>query len=291
MQQHGELQARRRQQLSPLTLCVLAACHGGGEVPAKPPPQTIRVAVIGGMLETGFWQEIAARYERLSGNKIELAASGPKPVVVDAFRKGGIDLITFHASDAFANLVADGLAVDPQPWVRNDLVIVGPKDDPAGVRGEHDAITAVKKIIDAKASFVVHASMGADGVLHDIMEAGHLVLPAGQTIAFGGENQHAILDRAFEAHAYTMVGRIPFLDGKLKRDGIEMMVRGDVKLRRPYLVAVAAGSAGDPRLAAARDLAAYLRAPETQAFIASFGKGKYDDESLFFPVIIPRAGD
>jgi tungstate transport system substrate-binding protein len=280
------LQTRRREQLYALVACAaLAACRGGGDVPAKPPPQTIRVAVIGGMLETGFWQEIAGRYERLTGNKIELAASGPKPVVVDAFRKGGIDLITFHASDAFVDLVADGLAVDPQPWVRNDLVIVGPKDDPAGVRGEHDAIAAVKKIIDAKSSFVVHASMGADGVLHDIMEAGHLVLPADQTIPFGGENQHAILDRAADMHAYTMVGRIPFLDGKLKRDGIELMVRGDPRLRRPYLVAVAAGAP-----AAARDFAAFLRDPTTQAFIATFGKGKYDDDPLFFPITL-RAAD
>jgi tungstate transport system substrate-binding protein len=267
---------------------IVAACHSGSDAPAKPPPQTIRVAVIGGMLESGFWPEIAGRYERMTGNKVELAASGPKPVVTEAFRKGGIDLITFHSSDAFANLVADGLAVDPQPWVRNDLVIVGPADDPAHVKGEHDAVVAVKKIIDAKCSFVVHASMGADGVLHDVLEAGHLVLPAEQTVAFGGENQHAILDRAAEAHAYTLVGRIPFLDGKLKRDGIELMVRGDPKLRRPYLVAVAAGPANDPRLAAARDLAAFLRDPATQQFIASFGKGRYDDDPLFFPVTLAQ---
>jgi tungstate transport system substrate-binding protein len=265
----------------------VVACRSGTDVPSRPAPQTIRVAVIGGMLETGFWREVAARYERLTGNHVELAASGPKQVVVDAFRKGGIDLITFHASDAFANLVADGLAVDPQPWVRNDLVIVGPHDDPAHVRGDRDALAAARRIIAARSAFVVHASMGADGVLHDLLEAGHLALPAEQTIAFGGDNQHAVLDRAAEANAYTLVGRIPFLDGKLKREGIELMVRGDPRLRRPYLVAVAAGRADDPRLAAARDLAAYLRAPETQAWIATFGRGRYDDDPLFFPVTLP----
>jgi tungstate transport system substrate-binding protein len=284
VQQHVELQARRAEQLHALALIALVACHGGGDVPAKPPAQTIRVAVIGGMMETGFWPEIAGRYERLTGNKIELASTGNKQIVVDAFRKGGIDLITFHASDAFVNLVADGLAVDPQPWARNDLVIVGPADDPAHVRGQRDALAAVKQIIDAKLSFVVHASMGADGVLHDIMEAGHLTLPAEQTITFGGENQHAILDRAAEAHAYTLVGRIPFLDGKLKRDGIELMVRGDPRLQRPYLVAVAPHAP-----AAARDLATFLRDPSTQEFIAGFGKGKYDDAPLFFPVAVAPA--
>ena len=101
------------------------------------------------MLETGFWQELVARYEATSVNHVELAASGPKPVVIDAFRKGGIDLITLHASDAIVNLVADGLASDPQPWVQNDLVIVGPADDPAKIRGL-DALTAVKTLVAAK---------------------------------------------------------------------------------------------------------------------------------------------
>jgi len=245
------------------------------------------------MLETGFWQELAARYERLTGNKVELAASGPKPVVVDAFRKGGIDLVTFHASDAFVNLVADGIAVEPEPWVRNDLVLVGPADDPAGVRGgagvASDAIAALGKLANAKARIVVHASMGADEVLHDLVEAGHVAIAPDQLILFSGENQHEVLERAAAEHAYTLVGRIPFVDGKLARAGIELMVRGDPRLRRPYLVAVAPGAATDPRHAAARDLAAFLRDPATQEWIGSYGKGKYDDAPLFFPVTLPRA--
>jgi len=31
-------------------------------------------------------------------------------------------------------------------------------------------------------------------------------------------------------------------------------------------------------------IAALLRAPETQPWIASYGRGKYDEQSLFFPV-------
>jgi tungstate transport system substrate-binding protein len=253
-----------------LLVLLVAACHGEAPAPSK-----IRCAVIGGMLETGFWQELATRYERLTGNQVEVVATGPKDVVTAAVRTGGVDLVTFHASDAFVNLVADGLAVDPQPWVRNDLVIVGPSDDPAGIRGERDAVAAVQKIVAAKSSIVIHASMGADGVLHDL----GVKIPAEQMVVFGGENQHAILERAAEAHAYTLVGRIPFVDGKLRRDGIELMVRGDPRLRRPYLVATTPNAP-----AAARDLATWLRSPDTQAWIGTYGKGRYDDASLFFAI-------
>jgi hypothetical protein len=37
---------------------------------------------------------------------------------------------------------------------------------------------------------------------------------------------------------------------------------------------------------AALDLAAYLRSPETQHWIATFGRGRYDDQPLFFPVSV-----
>lgn len=261
-----------------LLACAALACSAD-KAAAPRPLQTVNVAVIGGMLETGFWQEVATRFESKTGHKVKLAASGPKPVVIDAFRKGGIDLITLHASDAIVNLVVDGLAVDPQPWAQNDMVIVGPTSDPAAIKGERDAVEALKKLAAAKVPVLVHASLGADGVLHDLEHAAGTKLPKESVQAFDGENQHQILARAAEIGAYTFVGRIPMLTGKLRHDGIEIMVRGDGRLRRPYLVATAKNAPD-----AARELAAFLRTPEMQGFIATYGKGTYDDASLFFPV-------
>jgi tungstate transport system substrate-binding protein len=182
------------------------------------------------------------------------------------------------------NLVADGLAADPQPWARNDFVLVGPSADPARVRGQRDAVAAMRAIIAAGAPFVVQASLGADGVLHDLLEVARLHLPEPAMVPFGGADQRGMLARAAERGAYALVGRIPFSSGKIARHGLEIMVQGDPRLRRPYLVEVARGPAGDPRLAAARELAAFLRAPATQEWIAAFGKGRFDEQPLFFPV-------
>ena len=260
----------------------LIACHTSDPAPAtRATGEVIKVAVIGGMIETGFWQALAERYEAARGNKIQVVATGPKPQVVQAFRAGGIDLIAVHACDAMINLVADGLARDPQPWARNDLVIVGPAADPAGIRGGHDAVAAIGKIVAARAPLLVHASLGADGVLHDLQEAGHLVLDPGATVMFNDDNQQRVLERAAALSAYTMIGRIPWITGKLKARGVELMVQGDPRMRRPYLVEVSA--AAPP---AAADLAAFLRSAETQQWIATFGRGKYDDQPLFFPVSV-----
>ena len=268
-------------------LVAAAACRGGAHdelPPTQPAPahQTVRVAVVGGLVETGLWPELVARWERQTGHKVELASVGPKPVVVGAYRAGGIDLIAVHASDAMINLVADGLAIDPEPWLRNDLVIVGPAGDPAGVRGERDALAAVKRIGE-KGKLLVHASNGADTVLHELLDSGRAKLPETALVMFGGDDQHELLARAAELGAYTIVGRIPFVDGKLARHGLELMVRGDPRLRRPYLVEIAPRAPG-----AARELASWLRSAEAQQTIAEYGRGRYDDEPLFYPITTAR---
>lgn len=248
---------------------------------------SIRVAVIGGMVFTGFWNALAERYESQAGVRVELIAAGPKNDIVGIFKKGGVDVITMHSSDAMINLVADGYTLDPQPWMRNDLVIAGPPEDPAGIRGMTDAVAALRKIADAKSPFVVHSSLGAQEVLLSLLEPAQIQLdPANTTILFD-DQQRSVLKVAGDKHAYTLVGRIPFRTGRLPNNGLVIMVQGDPRLRRPYLVAVT-----NPRwmpgahIDDARKFAAWLLNPDTQTWIAGFGVGTLDGEPMFFPVTI-----
>jgi tungstate transport system substrate-binding protein len=248
---------------------------------------SIRVAVIGGMVFTGFWNALAERYQAETGVRVELIAAGPKNDIINIFKKGGVDVITMHSSDAMINLVADGCTLDPQPWMRNDLVIVGPPDDPAGIQGMTDAAAALKKIADTRSPFVVHSSLGAQEVLLSILEPNQIQLdPARATVLFD-DPQRSVLKVAGDKHAYTLVGRIPFRSGRLPNNGLVLMVQGDPRLRRPYLVAVT-----DPRwmpgahITDARRFAAWLRIPRTQAWIAQFGKGTLDAGPVFFPVTV-----
>jgi tungstate transport system substrate-binding protein len=246
---------------------------------------TVRVAVIGGMVETGFWQAVSERFHEATGHKVEVVASGPKRAIAVPFQEGKADLITMHASDAIINLVADGYAVNPQPWLKNDLLIVGPQADPAGIRGMTDAAAALKKILISGSPFVVHSSLGAQEVLRDVLETTGLSLRDDTTTFIFSEQARDVLKTAGEKNAYTLVGRIPFLNGKLPNTGLVLMVQGDPRLRRPYIVAVA-----DParfpqaRFEAARQLAEFLRREETQQWIAGYGRGLLDDQPLFFRV-------
>ncbi len=101
----------------------------------KPDSKTVRVAVIGGMTMTPLWGEIQKRFEAETGIKIDIVVTGEKPALARAMKEGKVDFLTMHSSDATTNLVADGWARDLRPWAKNDLVIIGPTSDPAGISG------------------------------------------------------------------------------------------------------------------------------------------------------------
>jgi tungstate transport system substrate-binding protein len=252
---------------------------------------TVRCAVIGGMTSTGLWQAVSERFEQATGIQVELAVTGPKFEISDAFRHGEADLITMHASDTIINLVADGYGVNPQPWAKNDLLIVGPPSDPAKIRGMTDAVAALEKIIDSKSKLLVHQSLGTNEVLHDLLAAGELKLDADFTIALPSDRHRQMLRRAAQENAYTLVGRIPFLNGKIENDGLVIVVQGDERLRRPYVVVVSSRQPDSPRHLAAVRLSSFLRSRETQTWLAEFGKGQLDNRPLFFPVVVSGNGD
>jgi tungstate transport system substrate-binding protein len=269
------------------TLALVVGCHH--DEPAKPAAgQTVRCAVIGGMMTTNFWPQLAKRFEDETGNKVEVVVSGNKRMIAPAMERGEADLITMHASDTMVNLVADGFAVDAQPWARNDHVIVGPADDPAQIRGMKDAGEAMRKLLAAKSPFVVHRGGGASEVLRAVLSDAGLALDDATVLRLPDDaNQENVLELASSKHAYCLVGFIPFKLGKMQGPGMEVMVEGDPRLRRPYLVAVANPTRWPAaHHEVAQQLAAFLRSPKTQAWIAEFGRAEFGGHAPFLPVAV-----
>ncbi len=244
----------------------------------------VRVAVIAGMTTTGFFQAAAARFTHDTGIAVEVVVTGPKEPLAAAVRAGQVDLVTLHSCDTFANLAADGYVLDLQPWLRNDLLLVGPPEDPAKVRGT-DAIEAMRRIVRARAPFVQHPSLGVHEVLRDVTHEAGIDLDPEMTTVVLKERFRPVLQLAEEKHAYVVVGRIPFRSGKQPHTTLVSLVERDPRLRRPYLVAVVNPQrVPTARLAAARVLQAWLRSTATQAWVAEYGRGQIDDQPLFLPV-------
>ena len=245
----------------------------------------VRVAVIGGMTMTGLWEQISRIFEDHSGYKVDVVASGPRPVLAKVFRQGKADILTMHSGDITTNLVADGYGLNLRPWTQNELVILGPSSDPAGICGMKDGAEAFWHIAREKASFVDFLGVGSREVCHRLWrEAG--VSPGGEWILKDESGGHVgIVEFARRHNAYVVVGRMPVLFGKFSMTGMEIMVEGDKSMRRPYVV-MEADAKRFPRtnVTGAEAFSDFLIGDEIQKFLEKFGL-EHGGLPLFYPVV------
>ncbi len=259
---------------------------------AKPSPDTVRCAVIGGMaFTTHMFSAVADLFEAEAEYKVVITEIGQRPVLDKAMREGRADLLTMHSGDITTNLVADGYGTNMRPWTRNDLVIMGPPSDPAGIRGMKSGVEAAKKIAAAKANFVDNRGNGPREVAHTLWEHAR-VNAVGDWVIQEETDTHLDLLGFAESHgAYIIVGRAPVVLGKLPRGNMEIMVEGDPLMRRPYIVMEANPlRCPDANVKGARAFADFLVSERVQTFLREYGKEMCGGVIPFYPIAPWDAG-
>ena len=162
----------------------------------------------------------------------------------------------------------------------NDLVIVGPKNDPARVRGSKDVIAAMKKIRASGAKFV---SRGDESGTHQ-MEKNYWksagVVAQGAWYVSSGQGMGQVLTMAGQFEGYTLTDRATYAAYKDKT-GLETLVEGDPKMFNPYgIIAVNPQKHPTVNHRGAMALVNWMTAPEGRQAIAAF---KINGVQMFFP--------
>jgi tungstate transport system substrate-binding protein len=227
----------------------------------------VRVAIVGGLVLCGVWPELARRAEAATGLTIETVAAAPKEGVVPAFREGEADLLLIHGGDETHALEAAGYAAPLRVWGRNEHVIVGPPDDPAGVATASSAAQALARIIQSDAPMIGFRDPGSFAVVQELFRAHGLRPGARQHLFDESETPRMVLRFAASKHAYVVVGHIPVAFGRMPNAGLKVLFRGDPAMRRAYVL-VEPGPrhpATPERREQARRLAAYLLGPAGQS--------------------------
>jgi tungstate transport system substrate-binding protein len=271
-------------------LLILIACPVFAEESPKQNvqvnPKVVRTAVIGGMsMTTDLWAEISKMFEADTGYKVEVVAAGPRPGLADAMRNGKADLLTMHSGDITTDLVADGYAVNMRPWVRNDLIIIGPASDPAKIAGYKDGVAALKRIAETKSNFIDIKGIGPRELGNSLWKKAGINPSGNWVIKDESKGHHDILKFAERNNAYMIIGRMPVITGKLGKHSLKIMVEKDPTMRRPYIV-MEANPERFPgtNVKGAQALADYLLADKVQSFLARFGADINNGIPLFHPV-------
>lgn len=241
--------------------------------------QSITMASTTSTEQSGLFGHLLPEFKKASGLDVKVVALGTGQAL-DMGRRGDADVLFVHDQVAEEKLVADGFGVKRLPVMYNDFMLIGPKADAAGVKGQ-DIVAALKKLVAGNASFVsrgdksgTHAAelrywkqAGAEGAKGSgYKECGCGMGPA--------------LNIAASENAYVLSDRGTWLNFKNRGD-LAILVEGDNRLFNQYGV-IAVNPAKHPHVKAAdaQKFVDWVVSPAGQASIATY---KIGGEQLFFP--------
>lgn len=231
---------------------------------------------------SGLFDVILPKFTEQSGIEVRVIAVGTGQAIKNA-QNGDGDVLFVHAKPAEEKFVADGWGVKRFDVMYNDFVIVGPKADPAGIKGSSDAGAALKKISDAKAPF---ASRGDDSGTHKKelslwKSAGVDVKGAsGDWYRETGSGMGATLNAAAGMGAYALTDRATWISFKNKGD-LEIVTEGDDRLFNQYgVILVNPEKHAAVKTEEGQAFIDWLIGAEGQKAIADY---RIDGQQLFFP--------
>ena len=256
-------------------------------------PRPLRLATTTSTENSGLLAALLPAFEKHYGAPLRVIAVGTGQAL-KLGERGDVDVVMVHARADEDKFVAAGFGVNRRDVMYNDFILVGPKDDPAKVRGMKDVGEALAKISGAGVKFV---SRGDESGTH-IMERklwqlkgikpDHLggVGGSGGTGGKGGtwylsagQGMGAVLTMAASVGAYTLTDRGTFVAYKSKI-ALDILVAGDPRLANPYgIIAVNPRRHADVNASGADALIEWITSAEGRQRINGF---RANGEQLFF---------
>lgn len=231
--------------------------------------------------QSGLFAHLLPAFKKASGIDVRVVAQGTGQAL-DMGRRGDADVLFVHDQVAEEKFVAEGFGLERRPVMYNDFVVVGPKSDPAGVKGK-DVIEALKKLAASKESFVSRGDKsGTHAAELRYWKAGGIDTPVGKVAGYKecGCGMGPALNMASSTNAYVLADRGTWLAFK-NRGELAILVEGDTRLFNQYGVIVV-NPAKHPHVKKdlAQAFADWVVSAEGQATIADY---KIGGEQLFFP--------
>jgi tungstate transport system substrate-binding protein len=247
---------------------------------SQPAIKDLILATTTSTVDSGLLDVLVPVFEKQTGYRVKTISTGTGQALAMG-EKGEADVLLCHAPQAEKKLVDAGVVINYRLVMHNDFVIVGPADDPAGVK-DRSSVEAFKLIAAKEAPFI---SRGDDSGTHKKelslwKEAG--IDPAGKWRQESGQGMGATLLMASEKRGYTLTDRATYLAQKANI-ALVILSQGDRSLLNIYHV-MQVNSEKFPKVnaAGAKAFVEFMVAPETQKMIGEFGKEKFG-QSLFFP--------
>ena len=195
--------------LAILSIFLLAAVAGCAKeespAPAENKPaetKELKLATTTSTEDTGLLDYLLPEFTKDTGYEVQVIAVGTGQAI-EMGEAGDVDVILVHSRAAEDKFVEEGYGVDRRDVMYNDFLIIGPADDPAGIKGEPDVLKAFAAIKEKQAPFVSRGDdSGTDKKEKGIWKKANIT-PEGDLNIEVGQGMGDTFRMADEKKAYT----------------------------------------------------------------------------------------
>jgi tungstate transport system substrate-binding protein len=260
------------------------ASIGAAFLPAQVIAQekSIVVASTTSTQDSGLFEYLLPIFQQKTGIAVKVIAQGTGQAL-DTGRRSDADVVFVHAKSAEEKFLAEGQGVKRNPVMYNDFVLIGPKNDPAGIKGR-DVAAALKTIKEKQAPFVSRGDRSGTHIAELALwnkDAGiDIDQQKGPWYKSIGQGMGAALNMASASNAYVLSDRGTWLSFKNKGD-LQILVEGDKRLFNQYgVILVNPEKHPAVKKELGQEFIDWLLSPEGQKAIANY---KINGEQLFYP--------
>jgi len=241
------------------------------EEKAKDGEKVLMMATTTSTDNTGLLDALKPVFLKETGVELRWTAVGTGKAL-QMGRDCNVDVVLVHDPDAEAKFVADGAGINKTQLMYNDFIIVGPKNDPAGIKNK-GVVKAMKTIMEKKAFFASRGDKSGTHMLEQKLwkTAGLNVPDKEPWYMQTGQGMIETITIAAEKGGYTITDRGTFIkyESTLKgKPGAVILVEKDKALFNQYS-AIEVNPAKCPKVQ--NDLAKayikWMKSKKTQKFI------------------------
>jgi tungstate transport system substrate-binding protein len=232
--------------------------------------------------DSGLFEYLLPIFKQKTGITVKVVAQGTGQAL-DTGRRGDADVVFVHAKSAEEKFLAEGQSLKRFPVMYNDFVLIGPKSDPAHVKGIKDVAKAFQTIKDKQASFISRGDRSGTNIaeLKLWKDAGiDIEKDKGPWYKAIGQGMGAALNTAGAGNAYVLSDRGTWIHFKNKGD-LEIVVEGDKRMFNQYgVMLVNPAKHPNVKKELGQQFIDWLISPDGQKTIANY---KINGQQLFYP--------
>ena len=249
---------------------------------AQAQDKSIVVASTTSTQDSGLFEYLLPIFKQKTGITVKVVAQGTGQAL-DTGRRGDADVVFVHARSAELKFLAEGQGVKRFPVMYNDFVLIGPKSDPAHLKGMKDVAKAFQVLKDKQMPFISRGDRSGTNIaeLNLWKDAGiDINKDKGPWYKAIGQGMGAALNTAGASNAYVLSDRGTWIHFKNKGD-LEIVVEGDKRMFNQYgVMLVNPAKHPNVKKELGQTFIDWLISPEGQKVIADY---KINGQQLFYP--------